>query len=128
MRGWRIGYWFVTGTVLGVGLAALPSIGIILLPVGMVLVVVGALRVGARGLWALAVGFGALPAALVTWTIVSAPPPCPANGALAARTGQVMSCSGPIPTTYYVLAAGFGVIALAGIVWGVVQGRARRRA
>jgi hypothetical protein len=125
----RTVYWFVAGTLLGVGIAALPSIGLFLLPVGLALAVAGVWIAGGRGLWALPVGFGALPALLIARTISTAPPPCPPGGITAHPGGMPVSCSGPIPAAYYVFVAGFAAIALAGVVWGLVVAlRARRRA
>lgn len=106
MGGWRAFYWFVTGTVLGMGIAGLPSIGIFLIPLGVILVIFGTIRVGARGLWALPIGIGALPAILVGNTIASA---------------QNQPTGGPIPTAFYQLLWGFILIAAAGVVWALVQ-------
>src|SRR5262245_42032985 len=106
MGGWRAVYWFVTGTVLGLGIGGLPSIGIFLLPLGLTLVIFGAIRLGARGLWALPIGFGALPAILVSRTIVFA---------------ENQPNSSPIPALFYQLQWGFILIAAAGVVWALVQ-------
>jgi hypothetical protein len=106
MGGWRAVYWFVTGTLLGTGLASLPSIGTFLLPLGLILVIFGAIRLGARGLWALPIGFGALPAILVHNTIVFA---------------ENQPNSGPIPASFYLLQWGFLLIAAVGVVWALVQ-------
>jgi hypothetical protein len=110
--GWRALYWFVTGTLLGTGVAALPSIGIFLIPLGVILVIFGAIRIGARGLWALLVGIGLFPAILVGNTIASA---------------QNEPNSGPIPALYYQLVWGFRLIAAAGVVWAIVQALVERR-
>jgi hypothetical protein len=106
MGGWRAFYWFVTGALLGTGVAGLPSIGIFLLPLGLILVTFGAIRLGARGLWALPIGFGALPAILVHNTIVFA---------------ENQPNSGPIPASFYQLQWGFILIVAAGVVWALVQ-------
>jgi hypothetical protein len=99
MRGWRMAYWFLAGTLLGVGVAALPSIGIFLLPIGLILLVVGLIRYRGREIWALPVGVGMLPAILVEHTILTIPSACSPNG-LTAQDGNA-SCSGPIPELYY---------------------------
>jgi hypothetical protein len=106
MGGWRAFYWFVTGTALGTGVASLPSIGTFLLPLGLMLVIFGAIHLGAPGLWALPIGFGALPAILVHNTIVFA---------------ENQPNSGPIPALFYQLQWGFILIAAAGVVWALVQ-------
>jgi hypothetical protein len=112
MGGWRAFYWFVTGTLLGTGVAGLPSIGIFLLPLGVILVIFGTIRVDASGLWALPMGFGALPAILVHNTIVFA---------------ENQPNSGPIPASFYLLQWGFLLIAAAGVVWALVQAVVSRR-
>jgi len=124
MRIGHIIYWLLTGTLLGMGLAALPSIGLFLLPIGLVLLVLGVLRFWGREAWAALVGFGALPATLITITIVTAPPPC--STVSLSSHGASTSCSGPIPEVYYVMIAGFAFIALVGVV-GFVWSASRRR-
>ena len=49
---WRIGYWLLTGALIGFGMIAILSIGSLFLLLGVMLLVVGALRVGPRGIWA----------------------------------------------------------------------------
>lgn len=120
MRPGRVVYWLLVGTVLGVGFAALPSIGLFLLPVGLVLLVVGLVLLRGRELWALPIGIGLLPAALIARTILSASPACPSSGLTVAPGAGPMSCSGPIPGLYYDLVAGFAVIAVLGLVGFVV--------
>jgi hypothetical protein len=124
MRIGHVIYWALTGTALGMSLAALPSIGLFLLPIGLALLVLGAFRFWGRAAWAALFGFGALPAALITNTIVTAPPPC--STASLTSHGSSVSCSGPIPEVYYVMVAGFTLIALVGVV-GFVWAASRRR-
>jgi hypothetical protein len=87
-------YWFVTGTARGLGAAGLPSIGIFHIPIGVILVIFGAIRLGA------------LPAILVHNTISFA---------------EKQPISGPIPPAFYLLQWGFILIAVAGVAWGLVQ-------
>jgi hypothetical protein len=91
-------YWFVTGACLGFGLIAILSIGFLFLLAGMTLVTVGAIRVGARGLWAGLVGFGLLPALLLLYDLSGPIEP--------ASTAQ----------SYRILAIGFGTIAGLGLI------------
>jgi hypothetical protein len=121
-------FWLLTGTVLGVGVAALPSIGIFLLPAGLILLVVGMIWLRGRELWALPIGIGLLPALLIARTLLTLPPPCP-SGELTIPPGQTsVSCSGPISALVYQLLAGFVLIAVLGAVGFVVAWvRAARR-
>ena len=129
---WRFLYWLLVGALLGLGVIAILSIGVFFLAAGLALLIFGAIRLGGRGLWAGLVGFGAAPAALLLWDVTSKPWACiPANGVVVSTTaapGQsstspnyftcVNTFAGPL-TTYHVLAAGFGAIALVGLLLGL---------
>ncbi len=129
---WRFLYWLLVGALLGFGVIAILSIGVIFLAAGLALLIFGAIRFGARGLWAGIVGFGAAPAALLLWDVTSQPWACmPANHTVvspviapgASYTSPnyytcVNTFAGPL-TTYHVLAAGFGAIALVGLLLGL---------
>jgi hypothetical protein len=54
-------YWFVAGGLLGLGVIAILSIGAPLIVLSLILIVVGAFRVGARGLWGSLLGCGLVP-------------------------------------------------------------------
>ncbi len=119
---WRIAYWLLTGALLGVGFIAILSIGSLFVLLGVVLVVLGALRVGPRGIWAALVGFGAAPAGILIWDVVSAPRAC--QGGEGLPNVNCFSCVDTpfgMLTTYHVLALIFGLIALAGLVWPLVR-------
>ena len=58
-------YWAVTGALIGFGGFALMTIGFPFLATGWVLALVGLLTLGFRGVWAITVGFGAVPVYLV---------------------------------------------------------------
>jgi hypothetical protein len=117
-------YWLLTGALIGFGVIAAASIGIPFFLLGVVLVVVGALRVGGAGLWAALVGFGGLPASILVWDLTSAPWACmsPTGGEL--PNVHYFTCVdtflGPL-TTYHVMAFGFGVIALVGLAWPLLH-------
>jgi hypothetical protein len=119
---WRIAYWLLTGALLGVGFIAILSIGSLFVLLGVLLVVLGALRVGPRGIWAALVGFGAVPAAILIWAVTSMPGACEGRDAL--PNVNYFSCVdtplGPL-TTYHVMALFFGVIVLAGLVWPLAR-------
>jgi membrane-bound ClpP family serine protease len=76
MRAWRMVYWLVTGALLGLGLVELPNEGLILFPVGLILLIIGLFALRGREVVAGVVGFGALPtAAFVNGSGAAAPPP-----------------------------------------------------
>jgi len=119
---WRIGYWLLTGALIGFGMIAILSIGSLFLLLGVMLLVVGALRVGPRGIWAALVGFGALPAGILIWDLTSMPWAC--QGGEALPNVNYFSCvETPLGllTTYHVMAFFFGVIALIGLVLALAQ-------
>jgi hypothetical protein len=127
-------YWLLTGALIGFGFIASASIGFPFLILGLILLPVGAIRLGGRGLWAGLVGLGGLPTLILVWDVTSAPWACqPDNGELSLPNVSYYTCvdtfAGQL-TTYHVLAFGFGVIALAGLAWPLlsrVWRRARRR-
>ncbi len=128
-QSWRILFSFITGAFLGVGVAALPSIGLYLLLAGVVLGIVGAFWVRGQDTWALLVGFGAVPSLLITWALLTLPPACaPTESFMPMYThhgmggmGSAYSCSGPVPAAYYALLITFVVIALVGLAWPLIQ-------
>ena len=92
---------------------------------GLILLPVGAVRLGGRGLRAALVGPGGLPALILVWDVIRMPWAClPGNGELPLPNVGYFTCvdtfAGPL-TTYHVLAFGFGVIALAGLAWSLLR-------
>jgi hypothetical protein len=77
MRAWRLVYWLIAGALLGLGLTQFAglSLGVILLPIGLVLLIIGLFAARGRELVAGVVGFGAFPTLLFVYVIVSFPPP-----------------------------------------------------
>lgn len=126
---WRALYWAVIGALLGVGIIAILSIGVFLWLAAGVLLLVLLVAFGRerwRGAWAVVVGFGAGPALILLYDIITAPPLCPPGGMIL-QPGQTYAvCGGPLPQAYYVLALGFGAIAVVGIALPLL-GRWRRR-
>lgn len=126
MSGGRTLYWLLTGACLGFGVIAILSIGIFFLAAGVILLVVGALRLGGNGLWAALVGFGGAPALLLLWDVTSGPWGCdtPGGGTSSQPGVSYYTCvQTPIGqlTSYHVMALGFGVIALAGLAWPLLR-------
>ncbi len=122
----RVLYWLLTGALIGFGVVSLPSIGMFVLLLGLILVGFGAFRVGGAGLWAALVGFGALPAAILVWDVTSAPWACmiPGGGGSALPNVNYFTCvDTPFGTltTYHVMALVFGVIALVGLIWPLLH-------
>jgi hypothetical protein len=117
----RILYWLLTGALIGVGLLAILSVGLPFLVLGLILATFGAIRLGARGLWAALIGFGSLPAAILLRDVTSTAWACePSGGGTVQPNVSYYSCVDTLVgrlTTYHVLALGFGVVALFGIAW-----------
>ena len=128
-------YWAVTGTLIG-GFA-LMIIGMPFVLVGLVTAFLGLYWLGTRGIWAITVGFGGVPAYIflrnVKEAVGSSGPPCTQQReetqqrelTLAAPSGAgestAVSCSPAVPEDYVVVLAFFGVIALSGPVVRVVM-------
>jgi hypothetical protein len=70
-------YWLITGALLGLGLTQFAglSLGVILLPIGLVLLIIGLFAARGRELVAEVVGFRAFPTLLLVYVIVSFLPP-----------------------------------------------------
>ena len=119
---WRVIYWLFTGALLGFGFIGILSIGAPFLLLDVLLIVFGALKVGLREIWAALLCFGAAPAGILIWDVVSAPWACQGREGL--PNVNYFSCVDTpfgIFTTYHVLAFFFGLIALAGLVWPLAQ-------
>ena len=116
------GYWAITGTLIGFGLISF-DIYFIAYPcllVGLGLIIYGVIRLGIGGIWAALLGFGTLPALMLVWDIVTAPPPCQPGGlSLPPHTAQ-LACS-YIPPSYFLFAVLFGAIALMGGAWPLLR-------
>jgi hypothetical protein len=115
MRAGHLVYWFITGALLGLGLVEGPFLGLILFPVGLVLVVIGQGAVRGRERAAGVVGFGAVPAAAcVSVFVIPQVPFVPPFALLGTRVFGVITLV-------------FGVITLVGVVALVVVWRTPRR-
>ncbi len=132
-------YWAAAGTLAGFGLIGAMTIGGPFLLAGAVLALVGFPLLKTRGIWALFVGFGGLPALVFLLHIFNGVrtalnPYCAEMGkpgaqvAGAAEPGPVsVSCSF-VPASYYVLFAVFAAVALLGVALGRLLRRTGRRA
>jgi len=96
-------YWFVAGGLIGFGVIALLSIGWPLILVGLILLVIGALRLGVRELWGAFLGGGLVPLAFLLNDLQN-PDIQPAT------TAQF----------YQLLAMLLGAITLLGLLWGLI--------
>lgn len=128
-------YWLVTGATLGFGFIGILSIGLPFLVVGLLLAIFGGIRSKGTGLWAGLVGFGGLAALILLWDVTQAPWACQnPGGPTPPPNVNIYSCVdtyfGQL-TTYHVLALGFGVVALLGLLWPLlclIRRRPQRRA
>jgi hypothetical protein len=111
MRTWHLVYWLITGALLGLGLVELPGLGLILFPVGLVLLIIGLVALRGRELIAGIVGFGALPEAAFVNALVI-----------------VNNLHEAAPLTYYGATLICGVITVVGLVALGVVWRTNRRA
>jgi hypothetical protein len=97
-------YWFVAGGLLGFGVLSLLSIGAPLMVLALILIVIGAIRLGPRGAFGAFLGAGLVPFPFLLIDILNPELQPAAND----QTGTV-------------LAIVFGAIALAGVAWGVLE-------
>lgn len=120
MRRWLLPwYWIISGGLMGFGFIGILSIGLPFLLVGLGMLVVGVTRWGGQRLWLAVIAFGAVPALLLAFDLLTAPPPCPSPGTtITLQPGQ--ECGGHYEG-YYGLVAIFGAIALLGVVWPLVR-------
>jgi hypothetical protein len=77
MRTRRTLYWLLAGALMGFGVIGILSIGFPFLLVGLGLTIFLLIRRWLSGAWALLVGFGGLPALILAFDVLTAPPPCP---------------------------------------------------
>lgn len=128
MNALGLAYWFVTGAVLGLGLVEFAGLGLVLFPVGVILLVIGLAALRGREALAGIVGFGALPTAAFVYAIATFAQPCTlALGPW--RPYGAAPCHGNItvPHFYSYGAVVFGVITLVGLVMLIAAARASRR-
>ena len=104
--------WAFVGALLGVGVIAILSIGGLLLLAGVLLGAATIWLTRGRGLWAALTGFGLLPALILFFDILSAPPPCPTVPVVV--TSGSFTCGDGVPPAYPYLALAFLAIAVAG--------------
>lgn len=91
------GYWLITGALIGFGIIGILSIGFPFIILGIVLLVVGLIRMRGKEGWAALVGLGSVPALILVWDVTSAPWACasPTGGAITQR--QVLHLCGHLP-------------------------------
>lgn len=117
-------FWLVVGTLIGFGWGGLASIGLPFLLIGIILLVYGLMRFGPAGVWAALIGFGVLPAFLILYgDRLYGPPDCPFGRGLTIipdEPGSTHVACGQIPASYVLFVAFYGVVALVGMIWGLV--------
>jgi hypothetical protein len=96
-------YWFIAGSLVGVGSIAILSIGIILIAASVLLAIIGAVRGWWRELWAGVVGFGLAPMLILLVDLQN--------------RDQIQPTS--TADFYQLMAIGFGVIAVVGLLSGI---------
>ena len=127
---WQVLYWFIAGSLIGMGFIGF-DIYFIFIPcviVGVSLIILGITRWGTGRLWASFLGFGSLPALFLLFDIINSYPPCPPQGLsipAGAPPGTTVSC-GSVPSSYYILLACFGIIALVAGAWPVLRRHTHR--
>jgi hypothetical protein len=96
-------YWFVAGGLIGFGLIAILSIGWLAILLGLILTVIGMIRLGRREVWGALLGGGLAPSAVLLYDLQHSD----LQPAATAQTYQTiaMICSG---------------IAVVGFVWGLI--------
>lgn len=116
MRNWRLVYWLITGFVIGSGLVSedLPFIALPLILIGLTMLIAGIFRLKSREWWALLIGLGGIPAAIVVFDIVTAGPPCASN-TITLPPGAISVACSSMSNSYYVFALVFALITLLGV-------------
>ena len=116
--------WALVGALFGIGFIAILSIGWGLILAGAILAATAAWFGRGRGMWAVLVGFGIAPAAILLFDVITAPPPCPTQPVIV--TGGSYTC-GYTPPSYTYLALGFLAIAFIGALIPLVPRITRAR-
>lgn len=136
MRDWvKLLYWAIAGGFVGFGLIGILSIGYPFLVIGVIMVVLGALKVGIRSAWSALVGFGAVPAVFLSASLVSAlflaDPSCSGifwgnsasvSGSVTLAPGEESVTCSMVPGSYVVLLGISLVIMISGLGWRFFRG------
>ena len=101
-------YWAIIGALISFGDLGLISIGLPFLAAGCTLAIVGLFMLGFRGLWAITLGLGGAPMAVLLRAVVgvsaSPDPSCTQEGSVSfpagAGEGASVSCTGPLSGGY----------------------------
>lgn len=123
--------FFIAGGLIGLGLLAFDVFFIFIpcLMIGLGLAFFGSKRWGNHALWAAFLGFGMVPALFLINDIIRSFPTCPPGGLTLpadAPAGTTLSCGGPLPPTYYIFLACFGIVVLGAVAWPLLRGRLHR--
>lgn len=106
----RTVYWFVVGGLIGFGVIGVLGIGAPFLLLGVILLVIGAWRLGVRDLWAALVGGGLVPFLILLYDLQN-------EDIQPVTTAQA----------YHTMALVFGAIAALGVLWGLIAMALTRR-
>ncbi len=130
----KVLYWAVAGGFVGFGLIGILSIGYPFLVIGVIMGVLGVLKVGIRSAWSAFVGFGVVPAVFLSASLVSAlflaDPSCSgvfwgnsSSGSVSLAPGEESITCAAVPGSYVVMLVIFAAIALSGVSWRAFRGR-----
>lgn len=139
MRNWmKVLYWAIAGGFVGFGLIGVLSIGYPFLVAGVIMGVLGISKLGIRSAWSALVGFGAVPAAFLSMSLISvffiADPSCSkivwggggsmsTSGSVSLAAGEESIVCSVVPGSYVIMLVIFSAIALSGVGWRALQGR-----
>ena len=136
MRDWmKVLYWAIAGGFAGFGLIGILSIGYLFLLIGVIMSVLGVLKMGIRSAWSALVGFGTVPGVFLSASLVSAlflaDPSCSGifwgnsasgSGSVSLAPGEESITCAAVPGSYVILLGIFSVIALSGVGWRLFRG------
>ena len=138
MKNWmKVLYWAIAGGFVGFGLIGILTIGYPFLVVGVIMTVLGAIKIGPRHAWAALMGFGIVPAMFLSVSVADvfffADPSCSGifwgnsvsgsvSGSVSVAPGQESITCSAVPGSYLIMLAAFLIIALSGLGWRFFQG------
>jgi hypothetical protein len=118
-------YWAITGALISFGGLALMSIDLPFLIAGCGLAIVCLFTLELRGVWAITLGVGGAPMAVLLIdgidALASPDPSCTQEGSVSlpagAGTGASVSCTLPLSGGYVAVILFFAAIAVSGVLW-----------
>lgn len=118
-------YWTLTGAILGFGLLAIFTVGVLFLIDGFAMALLAIFKPWLRGARAVTLGLGGAPAVIFARDIfeaaVSSDPSCTQEGSVTIRAsageGASVACTTPITGAHIVALALFVAVAASGPAW-----------